>query len=623
VRAARSHTSAGVDTRLQWAAALGMSTILLFILKLLFVGLHQRIIAARPPIDPALITVWARWAAADQDGAELPIATVGMLVFLVGTAAAAWFLARTRRRVLAIVAFVLGLLPAVVVFWRTRSTEFTPPDEPSTITLLLVVGGAILWGTHLLVGRVRGVFRGVAVVICAIALTVGIVLSLPAAAVVDYSYYIGPALKHWQGSPLGSFYMQYDLFGTLLFEGMMRLGFEMHQMQLVMALILAAWYGLYWLLILRLFRNRSVGLMLFVALVIVRFLNIQDHPAFVPQVLPQRMDMWVLLVLLAFHWGLDSLKTSFAFAVSYAFDSTFGFLAAGVYAMAVLVALLGRPETAGKRATFLRLATLATPIAAVAAGQQLVFGSIVSPAASYYLDVKLGFLPIASTSFFWPVALLVGWATATFVIHRDQPSSRWGLLICLFAVAQLTYFFGRSHDNNLLNVSSVWVFAIFLAIDQASELGPFAVPIGAVLVIFAAIMGTRQSAPKFVRIADRLEHGVWLERHPIERQVDWYRPVTSPKMMPIDLADAYYNYRLRLPQRGFFAPFNANVFVEPTAIMLDDLLGDGVVPVILDPEMAEWIGDLNRAPALKARGHQFVGYQYKGTNFIGIQRATQ
>jgi hypothetical protein len=83
------------------------------------------------------------------------------------------------------------------------------------------------------------------------------------------------------------------------------------------------------------------------------------------------------------------------------------------------------------------------------------------------------------------------------------------------------------------------------------------------------------------------------------------------------------NYRLRLPQRGFFAPFNANVFVEPTAIMLDDLLGDGVVPVILDPEMAEWIGDLNRAPALKARGHQFVGYQYKGTNFIGIKRATQ
>jgi hypothetical protein len=466
-----------------------MSTILLFILKLLFVGLHQRIIATRPPIDPALITVWARWAAADQDGAELPIATVGMLVFLVGTAAAAWFLARTRRRVLAIVAFVLGLLPAVVVFWRTRSTEFTPPDEPSTITLLLVVGGAILWGTHLLVGRIRGVFRGVAVVICAIALTVGIVLSLPAAAVVDYSYYIGPALKHWQGSPLGSFYMQYDLFGTLLFEGMMRLGFEMHQMQLVMALILAAWYGLYWLLILRLFRNRSVGLMLFVALVIVRFLNIQDHPAFVPQVLPQRMDMWVLLVLLAFHWGLDSLKTSFAFAVSYAFDSTFGFLAAGVYAVAVLVALLGRPETAGKRATFLRLATLATPIAAVAgrtaAGlrfDRLAGGVVLSRR-------ELGFLPIASTSFFWPVALLVGWATATFVIHRDQPSSRWGLLICLFAVAQLTYFFGRSHDNNLLNVSSVWVFAIFLAIDQASELGPFAVPIGAVLVIFGRYHG--------------------------------------------------------------------------------------------------------------------------------------
>jgi hypothetical protein len=91
--------------------------------------------------------------------------------------------------------------------------------------------------------------------------------------------------------------------------------------------------------------------------------------------------------------------------------------------------------------------------------------------------------------------------------------------------------------------------------------------------------------------------------------------------MPLDLADAYYNYRLNLPQRGFFAPFNANVFVERTAILLDDLLGDGIMPIALDPRMPPWIGDLNRAAALKARGHQFVGYRYPGTDFVGIQRA--
>jgi hypothetical protein len=93
-------------------------------------------------------------------------------------------------------------------------------------------------------------------------------------------------------------------------------------------------------------------------------------------------------------------------------------------------------------------------------------------------------------------------------------------------------------------------------------------------------------------------------------------------MMPLDLADAYYNYRLGLPQRGFFAPFNANVFVDRTAIFLDDLLGEGVVPIALDPAMPHWIYDLNGAPALKARGHSFVGYRYAGTALVGIRRAS-
>jgi hypothetical protein len=173
----------------------------------------------------------------------------------------------------------------------------------------------------------------------------------------------------------------------------------------------------------------------------------------------------------------------------------------------------------------------------------------------------------------------------------------------------------------LLNISGVWLFAIFLAIDQATELGAFALPIGAALVVLAALMGAQQSAPKFVRIADRLRRGVWIETHPVERQVEMYRSVASPKTMLLDLADAYYNYRLNLPQRGFFAPFNANVFVEQTAIMLDDQLGAGVVPIALDPIMPPWIGDLNRAAALKTRGHQFVGYRYQGTDFVGIQSA--
>lgn len=606
---------------MRWAAALGMASVLLFALQSLFILFHPLIIGAKPAINPALVTTWARWAVVDPDGIEMPIATIGMFFFLVGTATLAWLGRELRPRSLATSSCAVGFVLALVIVARTRSTEFLPPVELSASALLLVVGAVVLLMIYLAADRASRMWRIVAAGCVAIVLTTAIVLSLPPAAVVDYSYYIGPALKHLQGNRLGSFYMQYDLLGTLLVEGLMRARLQLHQIQLVMALILAAWYGLYWLLIRRLFRRRSIGLLLFIALVVVRFLDIQEHPAFVPQVLPHRLDMWVPLLLLSTYWGLDSIKTSLAFATSYAFDSTFGFLAAGAYILTLLVRGVSQREAIGTRATFMRTASRVAPIALVAAAQKLVFGSVMSPAATYYLDVQLGFLPIASTSLFWPIALLLGWATATFVIHREDSSSRWGLLICLFAVTQLTYFFGRSHDHNLLNISGVWLFAIFLAIDQANELGSFAFPIGGALVLTAALIGAQQSELKFTRVAERLRRGVWIETHAIERQVDMYRAVATPKTMLLDLADAYYNYRLRLPQRGFFVPFNANVFVEQTAIMLDDLLGAGVDPVTFDPMMAQWIGQLNRASALKARGHQFVGYRF-AENFVGIRRAS-
>src|SRR5712671_2984774 len=107
------------------------------------------------------------------------------------------------------------------------------------------------------------------------------------------------------------------------------------------------------------------------------------------------------------------------------------------------------------------------PVILAGIWQRIVFGSFVSAAASQYLGVQLGFLPIAPLSLFWPVALLLACATVVFVQQREQRSSRLGLIICMLSVMHLTYFFGRSHDHNLLNVSGAWVFSVFLAIDQA------------------------------------------------------------------------------------------------------------------------------------------------------------
>jgi hypothetical protein len=440
----------------------------------------------------------------------------------------------------------------------------------------------------------------------AIALVTAIVLSLTNAGQVDYSYYLGPALKHIRGERLGSLYMQYDLLGTLLFEAMARLGLRLIQMQLVMAFLFAAWYAMYWMLIRRLFHRPSVALLLFVGLVLVRFLNINGHPTTYPQVLPHRLDLWVPLSLLAYRWGLGSLKTSVAFAVAYALNSIFGFLCAAAYATAIVIQTIAQPRGMPVGARVRRVAILCIPLAFAAAFQKLVFGSLVSPSAAYFVSLQLGFLPISPTSLFWPLALFLGWAIAVFVLNRQERSSRYGLLICLFALVHLTYFFGRSSDHNLLNISSVWLFPIFLALDQAAELGRLAAPIGGALLVIFAFMGTQQSASKLYTIAERLRRGVWIKEHPIEKTVEAYRSEGAPNMMVIELDDVYYNYRLGLPQRGFYAPFHANMLVEETALLLDKALDSGLLLLTENPAMPEWIEDLNRAPVLKERGHRFA-----------------
>src|SRR5262249_5564197 len=155
------------------------------------------------------------------------------------------------------------------------------------------------------------------------------------------------------------------------------------------------------------------------ALVLVRFLSVRDHPAFVPQVMPLRLDMWVVLVLAVDRFGLRSWKTALTFALVYAGDATFGFLFAAIYCAALGADFLSKRE----RPTARLLARNGGPLAVVALFQKLVFGSFVSPAALKYVDVQLGFMPIAETSLFWPIALLLGWATAVFVAHRHRRAS--------------------------------------------------------------------------------------------------------------------------------------------------------------------------------------------------------
>ena len=126
------------------------------------------------------------------------------------------------------------------------------------------------------------------------------------------------------------------------------------------------------------------------------------------------------------------------------------------------------------------------------------------------------------------------------------------------------------------------------------------------LVTFFLYIGAGQAAWKFERAAERLQHGTWLTEHPAARTIEALRPVVRPDVVLILRGDSYYNYRLGLPQRGYYSPIGANVVLDDTAVWFDDELAAGHRILAIDGITRQWIQDLNSSPGLRQRGHRLV-----------------
>jgi hypothetical protein len=583
-------------------ASMAASTLLLGVMEMIFIAASPAILAATPPTPVSLVVPWVRGSVIERDGIETQVVSPGLLLFLVATVGITFALRKISKPV-ALALAVAGAGAATVIVARTRSTEFVPLAETSSRVLLCVVISLLIWVWHATYVRASPVVRRIAVAAGVILFAAVVVLSLSPPSLFDYGFFIGPGLKLEQGEPLGRFYMQYSLLETLVFTAMMVVGLKAHLMAVVLSVLFVGWYGIYWLIAKRLFRDRFIAWLCMAALVVTRFLAIRDHPVAVPQVLPLRLDLWAPLLLAVIVWGLASWRTSLAFGGAYVLDSTFGAMFAAVYAGALSVSWWWSGDRkAGLRRTLLLL----LPVAGAGVFQRWVFGAWVSGAASQYLGVQIGFLPISATSLFFPITMLVGWAAVVFASRETERTARLGLLLCAFAAVQFVYFIGRSHDHNLLNISGVWLFAIFLAVDQTMAMGRARVFIAAGLVVALTVMSTEQFLPKFERINDKLRRGVWVDPLAADRALDASRGELDATTILVDQVDAYVNYRLGLRQRGFYAPFAARLFLDDTAGWMEEQIRRGMHIRSSDPRWPHWVEEFNDTPVMKERGRQFA-----------------
>ena len=452
---------------------LAVSLALTAVLHAVFYYFAERIWASGENVPIDSITTWTRWAMNARDGAE-PQVLLLLVLALVSLAVLGMGLIqrlpiRSRQMVVS-----ACLAVAALFAWRHPPRAPMAQIDPDllhvvAVALVILVGAvAMRWAA-----RQPGVHMMLALFLVPVCF---LAISFPD--YTDLSCILAPALKLRLGFLPSQIYFQYDYLMPMLAVGWHWLGGDPYAFSFVTQLSLYLFLLGCFLLARRLFQCPRLAGSLLVALCAVRaYANLEGLDR-VPQVTPLRIDLWILLLTPTLLFGLRHWSVGMAAAVVFFFARSFGMLYLGSYALAIAADLLAQRATqqAGiplwKEVT-LRLRELAPPLLWIGAGllaSRLVGGGVVSDAVLMYRRLGIGMTRTSPDSFYWwiaPMLAATGWLAFSLWSRLSRKHAGAALFAVALGIGNSIYFFGRSNENNLLNISAVLLLCAFLGIDLA------------------------------------------------------------------------------------------------------------------------------------------------------------
>ncbi len=292
----------------------------------------------------------------------------------------------------------------------------------------------------------------------------------------DITCILQPALRIQQGTPLSEIYFQYDLLPSLLALGWLKVGGGPAAFTVLVGITFYVFFLCFFAFTRRLLSRLDLAAALMVSVVLVRFYGFDGMAA--PQVTPMRLDLWLLPLAAVYRFGLRHWSVGLVLGGLCFFSRSVSPLIIGAYGLAVVVEFLSTLRAQPQRAWFLRAVArevwrTAPVLGGVVFGlliSRWVFGSFRSDALELYRTYQVGMMRIAPTSFYWWLLALTGGAGCWFAWKRATLPPRQGQT-ALFAVALVLsssiYFFGRSHENNLINTCVPFLLCLFLGLDIA------------------------------------------------------------------------------------------------------------------------------------------------------------
>lgn len=393
----------------------------------------------------------------------------------------------------------------------------------------------------------------------------------------DFNFFVGPALKLHQGEPLGSFFIQYGILEIYLFKFMIDLGLKLHHMQLTLALIFICFLFLYYKVAKSQIKDRFLVYLFMFSLIIFRFLALKFHTISSPQATPMRLDLWVPLFLITSKFGFFSPISSASFALAYIADDVFGFVTLSVYITAIAFLTI-RAVLVKEIVNFKNLFLLFIPITSAFLIHLYFFKSITSPAAKLFNELQYWRLVISPYSMYWPFLLIFPLFLYLTLTRKNQFQKQLSVFLLGLALVEMIYFFGRSHENNLMATSGILLLIFFMTLERLKEfykkgISIYVAPI--VLIMAITIMFSQNIILNLTTAFERLKSGQIFKENRIDRDIDqnpvFMESYQTKKIYLMGFNDAYLNYRYNLNQVGYYSPFVANLFKKETIKLLEDL----------------------------------------------------
>jgi hypothetical protein len=594
------------------------------------------------PYNPADIASWILPELEDegQDGVEL-YALYGLmfldLLFV-------YALARLWRKLSEGYLRYLLVLPVAVSCAFIASIGFHPPmstiadDAASVIfahsfTVLIAVLPIIVALCYLQKNSVRWALVAVGLLLIPVCF-----ISTAPISWIDYAYILAPALRLFHGAGVSEVYFQYDLLLSLIGLTWMKLQLDLNLFQVVgqcsYYLLLLALYALSrkW------FLDKRLPVFLLAALVLLRIYGIDPYDITqLFQVTPLRLDLWLVLLALVYFKGPSHWSAGLYCGLLLVLHKNFGIIYSAAYVQLLLTLCIietvitpGKLVESASSAAVVFIKRNYPTLALMLMGALAHYLLFMSPDAHSdfdYVRLGIGFIKIAAESFYWYVVVVSGLTFALLIRLRNKVSANYlatALFLIYLVIGNSLYFFGRSHENNIVGISIILLLLFFLLLDLVGyALGNardkpakqfihrhLTMIVSVALIVAISVWYGGSITAKVATQASNIGKGQFIyppivaERN-VMRTIAEIKSVTgnNPKVYFVDDNDFLLNYYGGYTPVGYYNPVKAWVFKPALSYFLQGLVDQGYYVVVN-------IGIDGVLPSIKYSNYRSVGKRW-------------